>query len=779
MGSKRSRNKKSISQTNRPASEKAEHKISKESPVIHVTGWKLWLFRVLAITIIPAFLFIILEIGLRITGYGYPTSLAVRREANGVDSYCSNIKFSWRFFAPEIARTMDAFAFPVKKSDDTYRILVMGSSAAAGTPDGAYSFGRQLKVMLSQQYPGTNFEVITAAMPAINSHVILEIAKDSPRYNPDLYIVYMGNNEVVGPYGAGTVFAPLTANLSIIRFGVAIKKTKVGQLVTTLARSIKSDSPKIWLGMEMFLDKQVRKDDPQMKIVYRNFQKNLEDILKVAGKIKKPLICCTVGGNLKDNPPFASKHRSDMKDSEKQKWDELYQQGVDLESEGDYSSAADIYLQAAEIDSEYADLQFRLGRCHWEMSNFDESKARYILARELDTLRFRADNQINSIIREAAANKSGKGIYLVDASKEIEENSPHETPGQELFYEHVHLNFQGNYLLAKTIFKKVEEVIPEKIKNRTSAANETAQEGHFPSEQEVAKYLAYTDWEIYSIAGKVVNEFLKQPPFTNQLYNSERVQSEERRVKSLKAALTEDEMKKVDQQYRWSILQSPSDAWLYWKYGLMFEELQNHSAAARQFETVLKYEPTHYLACAKLALSFGLMGNYEAAIEYNLKTLDMYPASADAYFNLGYAYHLKQMIDMAIENYRKALKFNPEHSKAYNNLALLLYEKGKVEEALNTFRTGIQHIPGDWDLHYNLGIVLNSRNQKDEAIKEFSEALKIRPDDIELHYNLGILLNSQGQKQEAIKEFQEALKINPNHENARKALNALSNLKKN
>ncbi len=478
---------------------------------------------------------------------------------------------------------------------------------------------------------------------------------------------------------------------------------------------------------------------------------------------------------LKDNPPFASKHRSDIKDSEKQKWDELYRQGVDLETEGDYSSAADIYLQAAEIDSEYADLQYRLGRCYWEMSNFEESRQRYILARELDTLRFRADNQINSIIREAAGDKSGKGIYLVDACNEIEEKSPHNTPGQELFYEHVHLNFQGNYLLAETIFKKVDDLLPDKIKSRTPAASEAAQEGHFPSEQEVARYLAYTDWEIYSIAAKVVNEFLKQPPFTNQLYNSERVLQEERRVESLKAALTEDEMEKIDQQYRWAILQSPSDSWLYWKYGLMFEETQNPSGAARQFETVLKLEPTHYLACAKLALSFGMMGNYEAAIEYNLKTIDMYPVSADAYFNLGYAYHLKQMIDTAIKNYRIALKFNPEHSKAYNNLALLLYEKGKVEEALNMFRTGIQHVPGDWDLHYNLGIVLNIRKQNDEAIKEFSEALKIRPDDIELHYNLGVLLNSQGQKEAAIKEFQEALKINPNHENARKALNTLSN----
>ena len=181
MGSRKRINKRNPSQTRRPIREKALKQSDSSQPVITITGRKLWLFRVLAITLIPAFLFIFLEVGLRLIGYGYPTSIAIRMKANDVDSYCSNIKFSWRFFTPEIARTTDTFAFPVRKSEKTYRIFVMGASAAAGTPDSAYSFGRMLRVMLSRQYSDTNFELITAAMPAINSHVVLEIAKDCTR----------------------------------------------------------------------------------------------------------------------------------------------------------------------------------------------------------------------------------------------------------------------------------------------------------------------------------------------------------------------------------------------------------------------------------------------------------------------------------------------------------------------------------------------------------------------------------------------------------------------
>jgi len=41
----------------------------------------------------------------------------------------------------------------------------------------------------------------------------LEIAKDCAHHQADLFILYLGNNEVVGPYGAGTVFTPLSSNL--------------------------------------------------------------------------------------------------------------------------------------------------------------------------------------------------------------------------------------------------------------------------------------------------------------------------------------------------------------------------------------------------------------------------------------------------------------------------------------------------------------------------------------------------------------------------------------
>ena len=46
------------------------------------------------------------------------------------------------------------------------------------------------------------FEVVNTAVTAINSHVVREIASDLEEIESDLWIVYMGNNEVYGPFGA-------------------------------------------------------------------------------------------------------------------------------------------------------------------------------------------------------------------------------------------------------------------------------------------------------------------------------------------------------------------------------------------------------------------------------------------------------------------------------------------------------------------------------------------------------------------------------------------------
>ena len=719
------------------SADKSKQKDIKELPNKQITGRRLWLFRIIALTIIPALLFVLLELVLRLVGYGFPANAMSRYEENGRVFYCDNVKFCWRFFPKEIAREFNPFKISANKSENTYRIFVLGASAAQGEPDGAFGFGRFLKVMLEDRYPSVNFEVVIAATAAINSHVVLEIAKDCSKHEPDLFVVYLGNNEVTGPYGAGTVFSPISPSLSMIRLGIAFKATKLGQLLTNITEwaGAEKSRPKAWRGLEMFLEKQVRADDKRMEMVYEHFQRNLDDIVRVGSESGAKVLVSTVGCNLKDSPPFASLHRPDLTGQDKARWDNFYTQAVQYESAGKFAEAVESYLAAAEIDDSYADLQFRLGRCYQALQDYDSAKLRYIKSRELDTLRFRADTRINEIIRSVADSRAGKGVYMVDAVAKFESNSPHGITGNELFYEHVHLNFKGNYLLAEAVLEKVEKLLPQRVTNHQV-------DNSLPlTEAECAEYLAYTQWDRYIIADEVLNRFIIKPPFTNQLYHQERVRKMIQECRILKANLNPETLKEAAAQYRRAIQNAPDDIYLRWKYGrFLVEDLKNYKAAAEQFQLIQRSIPHSYVMYNALGSVFRETGNFNKAIDYYLTAIRIKPTCGEAHYYLGWIYQRQNKMKPAEKHYAKAIKFWPDYVSVYNSLADVFYRQGKIDEAVETCRKGLVLIPDSSLLHFSLGLLLHKQGHKDAAVKELRITLELDPNSVEARNILQAML---------------------------------------
>ena len=75
-----------------------------------------------------------------------------------------------------------------------------------------------MAVLLSEELIGALLE---ASRLAYALHVVRSIVDELARYRPDLFVVYLGNNEVVGPYGAGTVFSPISASSTLIRASIS------------------------------------------------------------------------------------------------------------------------------------------------------------------------------------------------------------------------------------------------------------------------------------------------------------------------------------------------------------------------------------------------------------------------------------------------------------------------------------------------------------------------------------------------------------------------------
>jgi tetratricopeptide (TPR) repeat protein len=510
---------------------------------------------------VPVLLLGMTEAGLRLFGVGFPTALTVPCTVQGHPAACYNLFFPAPFFPPGMIKTPQAYAIPAEKPQGTFRIFVLGESAAMGDPDPAYAFSRYLEVMLRQHYPSMKFEVVNTASVAINSHVLLPIAEGLAKQRPDLFIIYSGNNEVVGPYGPGTALTSSGMSLPIIRSSIFVRSTRIGQLLTKIGTQKKE-----WGGMEMFLDKQVRESSPLMKYSYENFARNLRDTVEVARRSGARVIVSTVATNLKDCGPFSSLHREDLTPDDLRSWTALVQQGADFESARSYDQALKAYLAATQIDDQFAELEFRIARSLWKQGDYAGARKHFLRARDLDTLRFRADSRINDINRSVAS--SSAGAELVDVETIFSKQSVDGIIGSDLVYEHVHMTPLGNYLLARAMFLQIASRMDPK-------AGPHLTESDVPSEAECEQLLAFTGHDRSRIAAEMLQR-LQKPPFTNQVNHSDQVLRF-----TLNAQDPSETPDETAAQYEWALRKNPGDRVLHYNYGLFLFE-HNRAAATQQ-----------------------------------------------------------------------------------------------------------------------------------------------------------------------------------------------------
>ncbi len=518
--------------------------------------WRFWAVRAAIAIVAPILLLVAVELCLRAFSVGYSTELTQPCTVHGRPANCYNLFFPAPFFPPGMIKTPLVYAVPADKPKGTYRIFVLGESAAMGDPDPAYSFSRYLEVMLAQRFPDKKFEVFNTGSVAINSHVSLLVAKGLAKLQPDFVIVYSGNNEVVGPYGPGTVLSSSGMWLPVVRASIWFRSTRIGQLLTKLGAQKQE-----WGGMEMFLDKQVPATSPLMKYAYTNFDRNLRDTITASQAAGARVIVSTVATNLKDCAPFASQHREGLSQSDLQKWSSLVDEGSRLESTGDYAQALQSYRQASAIDDQYAELEFRIARCLEKTSDNQQAAEHFARARDLDTLRFRADSRINQISRSASA----AGAEVVDAEAAFSQSNPAGTIGSDLVYEHVHMTPAGNYLLAREMFRKI----------ATQISGQPVQEDEILSEAQCDRLLALTGYDRYRMSSEM-SQRLERPPFTNQLNHSE----QQLRL-AVEAQAPVESPDDTAAEYRSAIAQRPDDRVLRYNFGLFLYNFDREAGAAQ------------------------------------------------------------------------------------------------------------------------------------------------------------------------------------------------------
>ncbi len=415
----------------------------------------------IVLVLIPFIIFLILELALRAFGYADDLKFVSSIERNGKEYYTINQLVGKRYFNKDrmYYRKGSHDYFEVNKSPQTIRIFCLGASTMAGFPYEYNAIPSEfLRDRLTAAFPGKNIEVINTAIAATNSFTVDEFASELVKYKPDLFIVYMGQNEFYGVYGVGSTIS-VGKNRALIKTYLWLGHFKTFILLKDIINSLSGmfgsgDNQENKVLMEEMAKTSIKYNSDDYITAVNTFRENYEDVIDIARENNIPILISSLVRNEKSLHPFVSFQSESISDSSKNRSKKFYSLGLESLKNRDYEAAAEYLVKSLEIDSAPADIHFTLGQCYEYLGRYDEAEKQYSLAADYDGLRFRAPSEFNKIVFSLSRQYK---VPVADVKREFQKYSNNGIVGSELLVDHVHPNIEGYLLLAKTWFEAMKQ----------------------------------------------------------------------------------------------------------------------------------------------------------------------------------------------------------------------------------------------------------------------------------------------------------------------------------
>ncbi len=373
----------------------------------------------LILVLIPVFLILLLEVSLRLSGYGSNLDLFVKSK-DYAGYYELNQDVTKRFFTQNKGTSPSNDIFLVQKPGNCYRVFVMGCSTTRGFPyTMGTSFSRILNYRLQDAFPDKRIEVVNTSMAAVNSYTQLDFIDEILEMKPDAILIYTGHNEYYGALGVasvengGNMRWMKRLHLALIRFRTyQMVQKMVGKLTGVFVKD--TFRPTATLMERIVKDKSIPYQSESYKDGIEQFKVNMDEVVKRIRDQKVPLIFSEAVSNISGNPPFNS-----------------------AKAEG-FPTAMEAFAKARKLESD---------------GKFDEARKLYYLSKDLDGVRFRAPEELNAVIREIGKKYS---VPVLDMKAVFEKASPNGIIGNSLMTEHLHPNIDGYFLMADAFFNEMQ-----------------------------------------------------------------------------------------------------------------------------------------------------------------------------------------------------------------------------------------------------------------------------------------------------------------------------------
>jgi tetratricopeptide (TPR) repeat protein len=680
----------------------------------------------LVLFLIPLLFILALEGALRLFNYGGSLDLFVLKKTGDYTEFVLNENFTKRYFFQKGVKTPVPLSqtFPAQKDSSTYRIFCLGASTTQGfpyPPNGAYP--ALLQDILAGLFPAKKVQVLNCGITAITSPSVLDMEREILRkYQPDLIVVYTGHNEFYGVFGQASTFS-LFNNRALLQCFLQMQRSKLFLLMRNtlndlfgkrIERGIHNQSNTLMsiMAKDVGIDLESR--------VFQNteeqYQENLADMCRIAQKHHTNIMLCNLVDNEKDLPPFASKHRKDFAAQDTSDWHEVMKRAQNFQNAGQYQDAVHEYTNALKIDSTFALTHFQLGQCYNALSDYNNAKEHFALAKDYDTIRFRAPSSFNEIINKVAKSHH---VPLIDDVNSFDQQSSGGIPGENLFFEHVHPKLPGYLLIARTIAEAMSQ-------NGLISKNWDWSLNKADSTYLAMSHLTLLDHEV---ANYTIFRLMSQWPFPpkNAQAVYQRIGSE--RTEELAKSLVDGGKKSLVE--------------LHLEYGNEFHQKNEFENAAAEYQAALAIFPlaTTYdrlgrLYLRKTEIAFRDRQDFnDAALSFNQglyyfsEGLKRWPHDVEMNFNLGLLYVLRaDETDAAVRQFLKVLELQPGNKNSYTLLTELYIRRHDYGNAKTYLNKAMQLFPEEARFCTDLGVVFLQENNLAEAEKWLDKAIRMNDD---------------------------------------------------
>ena len=292
----------------------------------------------------------------------------------------------------------------------------------------------------------------------------------------------------------------------------------------------------------------------------------------------------------------------------------------------------------------------------------------------------------------------------------------------------MHLNFEGNYRLARAFAETALKLLPKSILAQGKS--------EWASAELCDRRLAVSPWDRFRVWQENYSR-VSEPPFTDQLNDAPRAKFYIEKLKELNAQMTEQTRAQSRAAYEEALALRPDDYDLRENFAQFLDQTGNLAESPGQEQRVSELLPQNPMTpciVGRLLVRLGKGGEAEKCF---LRALAVRSDYVPALNEMGMLLANQQKTAEAAKYFARSLKMDPGSVQAYQNWGFMEQIEGNWSQAIRLYQAAANHQPnGPVDYFYH-AVSLVAEHRGNQAVEYFNAAVRMDPNFWQARYLFG------------------------------------------